>query len=142
VITSTPPLFVYGTLRAAFGHEMHRRLERELRFIGYATVHGVLYDLGAYPALVLDAAEGGPVRGEVYALDADRAAAALAALDAYEGCASADPQPHEYRREILRATLDDGRTLAAWAWLLNRPHAGCTRIPGGDYLAWRRGGGK
>jgi gamma-glutamylcyclotransferase (GGCT)/AIG2-like uncharacterized protein YtfP len=130
---------VYGTLRAAFGHEMHRVLEREMQFVGDGTVRGALYDLGACPGLVLDATDGSLVKGEVYALVGDRAMAAVAALDEYEGCSAADAEPHEYRREIVQVTLADGRTLAAWGWVLNRSPAGLARITGGDYLAWRRG---
>lgn len=122
-------LFVYGTLRKAFEHEMHAVLSRAARFVGEATVPGALYDLGAYPGLVVAEAGAARVTGELYALEA---------LDAYEGCGAADPEPHEYRREVLRVRLADGSELAAWTYLLNRSHAGLTPVPGGDYVAWRR----
>ena len=50
---ATDLLFVYGTLmrvsRAAMGVRPRARLNREARFVGAATVHGRLFDLGAYP---------------------------------------------------------------------------------------------
>jgi gamma-glutamylcyclotransferase (GGCT)/AIG2-like uncharacterized protein YtfP len=138
---AVPYLFAYGTLRKACGHEMHRVLEHAARCIGKATVRGALYDLGSYPGLVIAGDDVELVRGEVYALDPDRAQATLADLDRYEGCAAADPEPHEYRRETARVTLDDGTELAAVTYVLNRSHAGLTRIPGGDYVAWRQSGG-
>jgi len=134
-------LFVYGTLRKAFGHEMHHRLERAARCIGNATVRGALYDLGSYPGLVISGDDADLARGEVYALDPDRAQATLADLDRYEGCATTDPEPHEYRRETVRARLVDETELAAVTYVLNRSHAGLTRIPGGDYVAWRQSRG-
>lgn len=134
-------LFVYGTLRKACAHEMHRRLERAARCIGNATVRGALYDLGSYPGLVISGDDVDVVKGEVYELVPDRAQATLSDLDRYEGCAAADPEPHEYRRETVRVRLVEGTELAAVTYVLNRSHARLTRIPGGDYLAWRRSGG-
>jgi len=132
-------LFVYGTLRKACAHEKHRVLERAAVLVGKGTVHGAMYDLGSYPGLAIVGEDLELVTGEVYALDPDRMESTLAVLDAYEGCAAADREPHEYRREVVRVTLDDGSTIAAWTYVLNRPHTGLTRIPDGDYVAWRRG---
>ena len=134
-------LFVYGTLRKAVGHTMHRILARDARFIGDATLRGTLYDLGTYPGLVTAGDAIDLVRGEVYALDPDRAEAMLAMLDRYEGCAATDRLPHEYRREVVQVTLGDGSARAASTYVLNRPPAGLQRIPDGDYPAWRRRAG-
>lgn len=132
-------LFVYGTLCKSLGHEMHGVLERAARLVGEATAQGTLYDLGAYPGLVTAEGGDGCVKGELYALDPSDAQSALEVLDAYEGCSAADPEPHEYRREVLRVRLADGSELAAWTYLLNRSHAGLMPVPGGDYVAWIRG---
>jgi gamma-glutamylcyclotransferase (GGCT)/AIG2-like uncharacterized protein YtfP len=69
-------LFVYGTLRSGGGAA---GLLRGCRLVGAGTVAGTLYDLGAYPALVLDGR--GPVEGEVWRCGAD----APDRLDEYEG---------------------------------------------------------
>lgn len=132
-------LFVYGTLRKNLAHEMHGVLARAACLVGEATVRGALYDLGAYPGLVVAGAGKERVTGELYALDPRGAQAALEALDAYEGCSAADPEPHEYRREVLTVRIPDGSEIAAWSYLLNRSHAGLTPVPGGDYVAWIRG---
>jgi len=134
--TPTRHLFVYGTLRRNLEHPMHAILKRAAHFVGEATVRGTLYDLGAYPALVVGEDRHRRVTGEVYALELHGAPAALEALDAYEGCAAGDPEPHEYRRAILQASLSDGSVLAAWTYVLNRPHGGLTLVAGGDYIAW------
>lgn len=133
-------IFVYGTLRKACGHELHGVLQRAARYVGSASVRGVLYDLGSYPGLVISGADLDRVTGELYLLHPDLADATLARLDAYEGCAASDPEPHEYRRDMVRVAWDDGLDLAAWTYVLNRPHVGLQRISSGDYLAWRSGG--
>ncbi|HSH06357.1 MAG TPA: gamma-glutamylcyclotransferase family protein [Burkholderiales bacterium] len=135
---ATQRLFVYGTLRKGAGHEMHRVLARAARRVGFATVRGALVDLGSYPGLVITDDDAGRVKGEVYALEPDGAEAALALLDAYEGCAPSDPPPHEYRREPVRVTFDDGAECEAWTYVLNSPCAGLPRIADGDYVAWLR----
>lgn len=114
-------------------------LVREARFVGEASVRGMLFDLGTYPGLVVNERATGRVKGEIYLLHAPSAASVLAVLDDYEGCAPADVEPHEYRRILIQATLADGAVLTAWAYVLNRPLAGLTPIPGGDYVAWLRG---
>ena len=134
-------LFVYGTLRKTLGHEMHGVLARAARLVGEATVRGALYDLGAYPGLVVSGAGEARVTGELYALDPGDVRNALEVLDAYEGCGSGDPEPHEYRREVLSVRIPDGSEIAAWSYVLNRSHAGLTPVPGGDYVAWIRGRG-
>ncbi len=136
---ATQRLFVYGTLREAVGHAMHRVLARAAHRLGFATVRGALVDLGSYPGLVITGNDIGRVKGEVYALEPAGAEATLALLDSYEGCAPSDPTPHEYRRLQLRVTFEDGSEGDAWTYVLNRPHSGLRRIPDGDYVAWRRG---
>lgn len=66
-----PPVrhvFVYGTLRRGELRDINR-LQPAPRWVGPASVPGVLHDLGAYPGLLL----GGPgrVRGEVYEISAE-----------------------------------------------------------------------
>ena len=61
--TSTRHVFVYGTLRRGEQRDI-TFLRPAPQWVGSASVQGVLYDLGAYPGVVL----GGPGRvlGEVY----------------------------------------------------------------------------
>lgn len=56
-------VFVYGTLRQGETRDINRLLPAP-RLMGNARVAGTLYDLHAYPGLVLDAS--GWVHGEVY----------------------------------------------------------------------------
>ena len=79
-------VFIYGTLKR--GERNHRLLAGE-RFVGEAVTEPLyrLYDCGAYPALVEDAANGRAVRGEVYLVDPPT----LRRLDALEAA------PHLYQ---------------------------------------------
>ena len=61
-------VFVYGTLRQGEVRDINRLLPAP-RWVGRACVPGMLYDFGAYPALLLDAA--GSVHGEVYEISAE-----------------------------------------------------------------------
>ena len=85
-------VFVYGTLRAGGSNDI-RRFVPAPELVGEASIFGLLYDLGAYPGMVL----GGPsrVRGEVYRI-APRVEAALDELEEV-----ADDDSGEYiKREI------------------------------------------
>lgn len=66
-------VFVYGTLRAGEANDLRvaaaKRGIPEPELLGTDTLHGRLYDFGAYPGLVLDPT-GTAVRGDVYRIDA------------------------------------------------------------------------
>jgi len=79
----------------------------------------------------------GHVLGEVYEFDSSEWEPVIARLDEYEGCSPSDPQPHEYRREIVNARLTSDEVLPAWAYLLNRWPPRMREIKSGDYLASR-----
>jgi gamma-glutamylcyclotransferase (GGCT)/AIG2-like uncharacterized protein YtfP len=133
-----PYLFVYGTLREDMGHEMYHLLARDASFVGEATVAGTLYDLGRYPGLIPNGDAEGTVKGEVYRIHDGVLDHTLETLDEYEGIGPEDPMPHEYRREIVSTSLDDGRRLEAWAYILNRPPKGLREIHSGDYRQFRK----
>ena len=113
---------------------MFHILARHAKFIGEARVAGRLYDLGEYPGMILRPSDH-YVKGELYDVEPEHWNDVIEQLDRYEGCAADDPQPHEYRRELIQAELSNGRTADAWAYVLNRPVAGLSEITSGDYLS-------
>ncbi len=131
---SPTQLFVYGTLRSDPSHEMFHILARHAKFLGEARVAGRLFDLGEYPGMVLQPSDS-YVKGELYDIQTDHWNEVIEQLDRYEGCTDSDPQPHEYCREVVQAKLTNGRTIKAWAYVLNRPVAGLSEITSGDYLS-------
>ena len=127
-------LFVYGTLRRDPRHEMFHVLAKTAQFIGDARVAGRLYDLGAYPGMSLSNPSG-YVKGELYEVHPHSWTRVIQKLDEYEGCSDHDPEPHEYRRELVQAELPSGETVDAWAYVLNRNEYGLREIESGDYLS-------
>ena len=127
-------LFVYGTLRRDQAHEMFHLLARAARFVSEARVAGRLYDLGSYPGMTLTP-NGRYVKGEVYQVNPEQWDRVIRRLDEYEACTESDPEPHEYRRELVHAELSLGQEVLAWAYVLNHPATGMREIPSGDYLA-------
>jgi gamma-glutamylcyclotransferase (GGCT)/AIG2-like uncharacterized protein YtfP len=97
-------VFVYGTLRRGDERDI-TRLRPAPRFVGMASVSGVLYHLGPYPGVLL----GGPTRvsGEVYEISA----ALERQLDEIE---EVWPQPTgEYSKRQVRALLQPAGAAAA-----------------------------
>lgn len=130
--TDRSRIFVYGTLRRDALGRAGSPLTRGWTFEAYGTVAGELFDLGAYPGAVPSGAPGSRVRGEVHRLPA-RVEETLELLDRYERCAPGDPEPHEYRRELVDVELEDGRKTRAWIYWYSLPPRG-RRLPSGDYL--------
>jgi len=124
-------LFVYGTLRPAMKHPMYRVLEPYVDTVQPATVPGELFDLGAYPGLVLSD-NGDAVVGELLGLR--DAHACLRKMDAYEGCGPSNPTPHEFARTTTAATLSDGTTVNAWVYIYAFSTDDRPRVDSGDYL--------
>ena len=119
-------LFVYGTLRRTSNHLQALWLRRIGEFVGTARVQGRLYRIGRYPGLVPCRACQEWVDGDLFRLpDAE---AVYKVLDAYEGCAPGDPEPHEFRREMTRVVLESGRSVHAATYVYRRNVRNRTRI--------------
>lgn len=124
-------LFVYGTLRKGGGAPLVKRLEREARWLGQAEARGFLYLIEGYPGFVSDAA-GGRVLGDLF--DIGPNVSLLAALDDYEQCGEAWPQPQEYRREVI-SVLSERSAGEAWTYVYAWHVDETSLIAGGDFLA-------
>jgi gamma-glutamylcyclotransferase (GGCT)/AIG2-like uncharacterized protein YtfP len=95
-------------------------------------LRGRLFDLGRYPGAVADDSGRWHIQGQLYRLMLP--APLLARLDAYEGCASGDSRPQEYRREQCPVECEDGVERRAWVYLYNLPVDPAKQIETGDYL--------
>jgi gamma-glutamylcyclotransferase (GGCT)/AIG2-like uncharacterized protein YtfP len=87
--TTTHLIFVYGSLRRGSARAMSVKFPGA-KFVGEARVQGSLYDLGAYPGLLLDNSNS-LVIGEVYEVDDEM----LDELDEYEASSDYWRQPVE-----------------------------------------------
>jgi len=121
-------LFVYGTLRKAASHPLHRTLAREARYAGRAYFQGRLYNLGRYPGAVVSSNRTDRVYGEIYRLR--QAAALFKRLDRYEG--------EHFKRRQLPVSVSTGKKISAWVYLYRGEVKENRRIRSGDYLAFSR----
>jgi gamma-glutamylcyclotransferase (GGCT)/AIG2-like uncharacterized protein YtfP len=107
-------LFAYGTLQQGLAPAEIAPVVEKLRPVGEGFTFGRLYDLGAYPAAILDASSARIIYGTVYELPA--AAEVLRRLDAYEG--------PEYVRIEQLVTLTAGGVVSCWVYdYLGKPTA-------------------
>jgi gamma-glutamylcyclotransferase (GGCT)/AIG2-like uncharacterized protein YtfP len=111
-----------------------RRLKTQARLVGKASAAGRLYDLGRYPGAIFQADDRERIIGEVFALR--NAARLLAELDAYEGVV--DPGSPAFKRVEIKARLDKGGVIDAWAYALAEATARSRRIEGGDFILHAR----
>lgn len=125
-------VFFYGTLMTPFNRTGQLRVDQHLLYEGRGVIAAALFDLGIYPAAV--PASDARVLGEVYRMT--HPAIVLPALDEFEGCRAEEPESSLYTRELTPVTLEDGRTVPAWAYFYNAPLGRAERIPSGDYLEY------
>jgi gamma-glutamylcyclotransferase (GGCT)/AIG2-like uncharacterized protein YtfP len=127
-------VFVYGTLRAGEINDIGRAAARHgieaPRLVGTAAVRGRLYDFGAYPGLVLDAAAG-PVRGDVYEIDD----ALVPVLDEIE---EVYPGVEGLFKSREVTVVADGRNVTCLYYPVDAESvAGVPRIAIGDWVEYR-----
>jgi len=121
-------VFVYGTLRRGEANDIHRLLPPP-RFVGQAVIAGVMYDLGAYPGVVLG--PGGTVTGEVYAIEP----ALERVLDEIEEIYP--QQRDEYFKREVRVTVG-GQQLDCLVYEINAAYVkGRPVIASGDWVQER-----
>ena len=125
-------LFVYGTLMPGSRHPMARRLEAQSAYLGPGWTSAKLYSLGWYPAAIPSSAPGSRVYGEVMRLHNPQAT--LSWLDAYEGCAPGQLEPHAYQRVIVPVMLNSGDKIDAWVYFYKLPIHSARHLPSGRFV--------
>ena len=128
----THRLFIYGTLLPGL---CRHSVMQGAQHISAGKTMGCLYDLGPYPALVLQpkASDFEPatwVRGELYEVSD----ALLMELDSVEAYDPARPDSSEYVRETVWAESADGTQVQAWTYVYNQDLSDAKRIAHGDYV--------
>lgn len=111
---------VYGTLLA--GERNERWAAGALSRVP-CTVRGTLYDTGwSYPAFA-PGEDGWEVKGELLTVDAK----VLKSMDGLEG------YPRFYRRDEVEAVLEDGTSVKAMVYVMNRLPERAAVIASGDW---------
>jgi len=118
-------VFVYGTLRRGGAGAMSIRFP-DSKFIADAKVSGSLYDLGAYPGLLLDESNS-LVIGEVYEVDDE----ILNKLDAFEASSF-------YWRKQVEISLGTHNRIC-WIYEPNpESYSPRTLITSGDWIEYAK----
>jgi gamma-glutamylcyclotransferase (GGCT)/AIG2-like uncharacterized protein YtfP/broad specificity phosphatase PhoE len=120
-------VFVYGSLRRGAARAMSIRFPNS-KFIAAAKVSGSLYDLGAYPGLLLNESNS-LVVGEAYEVDDET----LTQLDDFEASS-------KYRRQQVEISFDDQR-ITGWTYIPesdSESYSQRTLITSGDWLEHAR----
>ncbi len=118
-------VFVYGTLRRGGAGAMSIRFPNS-KFIADAKVSGSLYDLGAYPGLLLNESNS-LVIGEVYEVDDEL----LNRLDEFEASSN-------YLRKQVEISLDAHRKVC-WVYEPNPEfYSPRTLITSGDWIEYAK----
>ncbi|KAA5822285.1 gamma-glutamylcyclotransferase [Algibacter amylolyticus] len=126
-------LFVYGTLlKDTTNNEMSKFLDTHAEFLGRGYFKGRLYKVAWYPGAVNSDNESDKVYGALFKLN--NFDSVFKVLDAYEGISENDPDSSLFKRELVTAFLDDGRTLKTWVYLYNQLLDGLPCIESGDFL--------
>ncbi|HHY67017.1 MAG TPA: gamma-glutamylcyclotransferase [Alicyclobacillus sp.] len=118
-------VFVYGTLLT--GERNHRVGAPYLLSVRSGRVRGRLYDVGAYPALVLDDSAG-EVDGEWFEIT-DEGLEEMDWLEGYRG----PGQENHYERVWVRDSRED---LEGWIYVWPDSR-GYPEIPMGSWREWR-----
>ena len=118
-------VFVYGTLRQG-GMRAMPHIFPDAKFIGQANLSGSLYDLGAYPGLLVDESNS-LVIGEVYEIDDG----ILNKLDDIEAASS-------YWRKQVEVSLDN-RRMMCWVYAPDsKLHPQRILITSGDWIEYAK----
>lgn len=121
-MSSTPYLFVYGTLLSSQRrNRFSLYLANNADLIGFATIPGRLYGLKRYPGLRPALEPDDRVTGEVHRLR--KPELTLRTLDAYEAS--------DYRRIRRQVALEDSRVLRCWIYIYWHPLPRHRRIASG-----------
>lgn len=116
-------VFVYGTLRRGGAGAMSVRFP-DSKFIAEAEVSGRLYDLGAYPGLLLGESDSSVV-GEVYEVDDET----LNRLDEFEASS-------HYRRKQVEISLGTSKKMC-WTYEPDPEfYSPRTLITSGDWMEY------
>jgi gamma-glutamylcyclotransferase (GGCT)/AIG2-like uncharacterized protein YtfP len=126
-------LFVYGTLLPECNLSISTQFLEETEFLGHGYVFAKLYDLGDYPAMVLDITYEHKVFGQIYRLHSPKKTLAL--LDDYEDINHSFPEDNEYIRTVVKVNSRESE-MNAYAYLYTKDVLPLKKIPSGDYLSY------
>lgn len=137
MLSITPYLFVYSSLRRGFQESAYTYLTRYFNYIADAKIKGILSDFGD-KSVATPTEEEYFIKGELYKLNIDNASFVFGQLDDYEGLNPEEGKTPLYRREIAAVYADDGTQGEAWVYWYNGDVNGKPVISSGDVLEYMK----
>ena len=109
-------VFVYGTLKE--GRPLDRKVFADLRLsVNPATIKGKIYHLNWYPGIKLGK---GTAHGEIHEFHEKEMKDVITLMDRIEGYREgSDEKGNLFNRRIVKATLEDGEEVDAYAYEYN-----------------------
>jgi gamma-glutamylcyclotransferase (GGCT)/AIG2-like uncharacterized protein YtfP len=132
-------LFGYGTLAAENAPREIAGTVKKLKCLGEGFIFGRLYDLGEYPAAVLDSSPRSKIFGKIYELPDDPRL--LDRLDAYEEFDSEHPARSLFVRRQASINRPNKQKVKGWVYEYNGDVRSLPRIRNGrdsKMAAWIR----
>lgn len=123
-------LFIYGTLLPQYAPEELQAAVQSLRYVGDGCVNGWLYNLGDFPALILNPTAP-KAFGKVFALPSE--GNVLTQFDRYEEFHPDNVAGSLFVRQETLVTLTDGRALPCWTYVYNRAPGSAKLLSSGQY---------
>jgi len=124
-------LFVYGTLANEYAPPEIAETVKHLKYIGEGFVFGRLYDVGEYPAAILDDSKQTKIFGRIYQLPTEPNV--LQKLDDYEEFYSLDSPQNLFVRKRTTVFSKSGNKLIGWIYEYNKKVKPSSLIKSGDY---------
>ena len=135
MLSISPYLFVYSSLRRGFQESAYTYLTRYFTYVSDAKIKGILSDFGDKP--VATPTDGDSfIKGELYKLNIDNASFVFGQLDDYEGLHPEEGHSPLYRREIATVYAEDGTVGESWVYWYNGDISGRPVISSGDVLEY------
>lgn len=131
-ITNTTFLFVYGTLLEKSNNDMSKFLNAHAEFVGKGYFNGKLYDVEEYPGAVLSKNINDKVYGSIYEIS--NAEKVFKVLDAYEGIDLPQTNNDLFKRVVVEAFYEGGRTVKTWVYIYNQPFHHLRLISSGRFI--------
>ncbi len=95
---------------------MSKFLPTKAKYLSKANCQGKLFLIDHYPSVISSEKPENQVLGERFEMT-DKTV--LKKLDHFEGIGNEYSEPYEYRRELPKILLNDGKRIDAWIYLYN-----------------------
>lgn len=125
-------VFVYGTLKK--GGRLAGYFDSTRVSVTPSSVHGMMFDVGSFPAVVKLNTANTIVKGELHEFDPEDMDLVINYMDRLEGCRDLhNTTANLYNRTQVRVKKGD-KTVLAWVYEFNKSTDGMPKIEEGEWV--------